>query len=369
MIEKMVKKPYLLGQMIGPELLDREFKEFCLQKLNLFFSEEEIINLIYYCKPLDKIIWNKMINSQIYDYFIKYIPKYIGNFSKAGINGTLFFGIDDMGFIEGIPYYGRLSKKSAKNMIIAGIINSRGIQINDKVNTLSDQAIVNWYYDNLDIEIIELKAEYEDIDTNYSENINLLKNILQTDFDLKEKWKNYEDKYNIWHKSLYRYTSKLLVYLLDDTLNIEVIQYIIDDFNNNPSLDKSKLDSIIQFYKQDKTIFRNMGLLASDIKEYVKDKYHPIRWLLNYKDYYLEIVRKQKPMHPIIKPDSILYYKFCNKISTAKAFLMKSSDIRFYLIKVKILKMENSYLEYRYSPLSPWMSKVRILLENGPSCQ
>ena len=127
----MVKILYMLGQMIGPELLDREFKEFCLQKLNLYFTEDDIINLIYHSKPLDNIIWNKMINSQIYDYFIKYIPKYIGNFSKAGINGTLFFGIDDMGFIEGIPYYGRLSKKSVKNMIISCIINSRGIRIDN----------------------------------------------------------------------------------------------------------------------------------------------------------------------------------------------------------------------------------------------
>ena len=360
----------MLGQMIGPELLDREFKEFCLQKLNLFFTEDDIINLIYHSKPLDNIIWNKMINSQIYDYFIKYIPKYIGNFSKAGINGTLFFGIDDMGFIEGIPYYGRLSKKSVKNMIISCIINSRGIRIdNSDKDLVLDQSIVNWYYDNLDIEIIKLNSEYEDIDSTYKENISSLQNIIKSNIDLKEKWKNYENIYNIWHKTLNRYSSKLIVYLLDDTLIDEIIKYIKYDFDTNLSLDKSKIDSIIQFYKQDKAIFKKMGLSASDIREYSKVEYHPIKWLLNYKDFILEIVRKQKPMHPVIKPDPLLYYKFCNKISSIKPFLIKCSNINFYLIKVKIKKMDNSYLEYRYSQSSPWMSKIRVLLEDGPSCQ
>jgi len=365
----MVKIIYILGQMIGPELLDREFKEFCLQKLNIFFTEEDIIKLIYNHIPLNKIIWNKMINSQICDYFTKYIPKYIGNFSKAGIDGTLYFGIDDMGFVEGIPYYGRLSKKSVKNMIIAGIINSRGIRIDDNNNLSSDQAIVNWYYDNLDINIIKIKSEYDDIDNAFTENIKYLQTILQIDTDLKERWKNYETNYNIWHKTLCRYTSKLLSYLQDDKMIIELIQYIIDDFNTNLLLDKSRLDSIIQFFKQDKTILKNIGLSAAAIKKYVKNKYHPINWLLNYKDHILEIVRKKKPIHPVVKPDKLLYYKFCNKISNIKPFLMKCSNISFYLIKVKILKMDNTYLEYRYSQTSPWISKVRVLLENGPSCQ
>ena len=49
-----------------------------------------------------------MIDDILIEYMKKYIPKYIGNFSKAEIDGNLYIGVDDIGYIEGIPYFGEL---------------------------------------------------------------------------------------------------------------------------------------------------------------------------------------------------------------------------------------------------------------------
>ena len=98
-----------------------------------------------------------MIDDILIEYMKKYIPKYIGNFSKAEIDGNLYIGVDDIGYIEGIPYFGELDTAKIREYIFLTINYARGI--NEKYKYDSDTVL--WYYNNLDIKIYKLDTKFE----------------------------------------------------------------------------------------------------------------------------------------------------------------------------------------------------------------
>lgn len=358
---------YMLGHIIGPELLNREFKELYLQNIDMFFESDEIYNFLYKNMSFDRHKWDNMVNHTINRYINKYVPKYTGIFSKAGISGKLYIGVDDYGFIEGIPYYGKLTSHIVKNMIMSNITNSRGISI-DNDDYMIDHRVLAWYYCNLEVKVIKLDTSTENIEAIYEQNMLNLAHLEKLNNVLEAKWNHFAFKYKEWHSKLTKYSGKLVSYLLNDDMFDGLMEYIKNDFTNNPSFDQSKLESILAFFNQDKKIFSKMQFSIDVLEDIIKNPYSPIKWLVNYKDSILHDIKKIKPRHPDTKPDSSLHFRFTNKISNIKAHLMKSSDINFYLIKINIPNMPDAYLEYRYSEFSPWISKSRVVLDNGPSC-
>ena len=106
-----------IGSNIGNETISIEYKEFCFQNLIKYFNKEDLYNMIYNQKSLNKIYFNNMINEILEKYFIKYIPKYLALFSKANIDGYLYFGVSDIGNLEGIPFIGNINKRFLNKLL------------------------------------------------------------------------------------------------------------------------------------------------------------------------------------------------------------------------------------------------------------
>jgi hypothetical protein len=364
--------PYHLGEVIGPELLKREFKELCLLNIHLFFENNELMLLFYKKVALDSIRFNDMIYSTLNQYVQRYVPKYIGNFSKAGITGDLFFGVDDNGLIEGIPFSGSIDVNIIKKMFINAISNSRGVRILDEDNCEYDDSIVDYYYSNLNINIYDLNLPN-------TKSIDFKRNVLKQTSELSElenknqilsnSWKIYHILNTQWQQKLSKYTGKLLNYLTNNEMRLEVINYVANDFKSNDSYDQSKLGDILEFFSQDSSYYMDLSFTVDYIEEIIKNPYSPIKWLIAYKDHMLIKIKQTKPVPPSQKPDTGLYLKFCNNVSNINTFLMTSnSDIKFYLIKISVPNLKSGYLEYRYNSLSPWQSRKRINTSYGPSC-
>ena len=356
------KKIYYLGHFFGSEDLYNEYKEVCLYNLNLFFDYNEVYYFVKYNIPFNIIKWNNMINEILFEYMIKYVPKYIGNFSKAEIEGYLYIGVDDNGFVEGIPYHGHLEYSKIREYILYTKIFTRGF--NENYNY--DNEIVDWYYNNLNIEIIELNTKFDNMNKIYKTNMEYL-NIIESENKLVEtKWNKYKNNYSEWLNSLNKYSGKLITFLIDDEMRNNLINFVKMDFSKNPSYDQHKLNEILKYYNQDKNIFYNTVFSINDIENVLKDKYSPIGYIMKFKDYIVDEIRKLKPIHPLIKPDNNIYYRFANKISNIRAHL-HNLEYKFYFIKITIPYRLNTYIEYRFSDNDSWICKSRTIIMSGPN--
>jgi hypothetical protein len=364
--------PYYLGMTIGPELLKREFKELCLSYIQMFFSEEEAKQMLYNDIPLNPTRFNEMIYYTLDQYIQKYVPKYIGNFSKAEISGDLYIGVDDSGLIEGIPFNGKLDNLVIKKMFIDAMSNSRGIRINADGSLTNDPSVIDFYYENMKIHVYDLhKHESKSLDfvKNRMHQKSKLTRLNEFNETIAKMWESYNVVYAEWLAKLNKYAGKLLNYLTDDSMRIEVIKYVIDDFKANSIYDQSKLIEIIDFFLQDKENFKKILFDIDNIGEIIKNPYSPIKWLISYKDKTLADIKKSKPICPVLKSDSTNHLRFCKSIKNISTNLMSTSDdIKFYLIKITIPTIHNTYLEYRSGNSSPWISRKRILTKDGPSC-
>ena len=82
----------------------------------------------------------------------------------------------------------------------------------------------------------------------------------------------------------------------------------------------------------------------------------------------IDYFKRIKPIKPLMRPIVNIYNIFANHISNIKSHLLKTSNVNFYLIKITIPYMINTYIEYRYSIASDWISRKRIIITSGPSC-
>lgn len=86
-------------ECMGPETVDREYKEFSLHKTGVPF---DIDQAELYCAS-NQFAFDDLVLSNIQKYIQQYIPKYMSGFWNSGIQGEMWIGTDDYGFIKGIP--------------------------------------------------------------------------------------------------------------------------------------------------------------------------------------------------------------------------------------------------------------------------
>lgn len=352
---------YYLGHFLGSEDLQNEYKELCLSDLNLYFSNEDIQYFVRYNLSVDKNIWNRMIDDILIKYMTKYIPKYIGNFSKAEIEGYLYIGVDDIGFIEGIPYFGELNYLKIRDYILSTIQYTRGV--NEKYQY--DYNTVLWYYNNIKIDIIKLDTSVDNMKKIYIMTLEYLKLLEEQNKIIEDRWNKYKSDYCEWLNSLTKYSGKLVSYLVEDDMRNNLINFVIADFKKNPSYNQEKLKEILKYYNQDKNVYYNIVFSIDEIENVTKDQYSPIGYIMKYKDYIVEQIRKLKPINPLVKPDNYLYYRFANKISNIRAHLHNIGS-NFYLIKITIPYKLNTYIEYCLPNSNRWICKSRTIIINGP---
>ena len=364
--------PFKLGQFVGPELLKREFKELCLQNIFLYFEVEDIKSFLYNNVALKPVIFNKMILDNLQIYMEKYIPKYIGNFSKASIDGDLYIGVNDHGYIEGIPINGELTVDMVNSMILNAKPLSRGCHIGSSIDNSYDQSIVDWYYANLQVEIIELEthADINDLADEYMQSLELIRLTDKTNEEIKCEWDAFRIRYIAWHNRLGTYSGKLINYISKEEMKNELIEYIKSQFESNPLYDQSKLEPVLEFFSQDISVFEKITFSIDYIEKVITDFYNPIRWLMAFKDHMMKIIKKEKPASPSIKSDFGFHYRYCNNIYNIKPqLIMSNDDIRFYMIKIHIPHLPNTYTEYKMPRSDIWLSKTRIILNGEPSCE
>ena len=365
------KKQCDLGDNGGGETLYVEFKQFCILAIDNIFSNNQIEEFLYYEHRLDKDLFNEMIYNIINKNIKKYIAKYLGLFSKAQINGELYFGISDLGFLDGIPFYGVLDINRINEMITTAVNeNVKGAYLDDRDITEKEQLHIRDLYNNIKCYIKELHTpqietvEYCQLKDTQRE---LLIKLEEKKKVLEDIWTNYNYSYKQYILKLNKYNSGIVNYLFNPDLRKEIIEYVKSDFAQDNTLDPRHLNSIIKFYSHVNKYYGGMTFSDEDVSIIKNIKYDPINWLLAYKDNMLNKIKQLRPETPTCKKQmNNVYLKFFNNMSNISSFLLP--DVQMYLLKFSLPYIPDIYCEYKYPGSDEWHSKTRAIINGEVSC-
>jgi hypothetical protein len=336
----------------GLEQLDKEYKEIFLHNISIYFSEEELILLIKK-NIIDTNKFNKLIISTLSKYILLYLPKYIGAFVNSNIPGKLYFGIDDSGNCIGIPFFGILDKT-----IISHAIMQTHIYLHCYYKNKMNKKKLNIILKNIIIEIYKISYNVKkNNDNNYNNYIKLNENIIT-------EWNNYLIKYKKWHSELIIYSGKLNSIVKNIELKKDMILWI-KSFVNDPKYIKYNLNYIIKYFENNNTINTDITYKKLNIIRY--DYNSPLKWLMEYKDYKQLIIKKQKPLQPLVKPNINIHQKYCINIKNI-LYNLQFNKCNLFILSFNIPVYKNINIEYFIQKKNEWVYRYRILNNNGPSC-
>ena len=167
----MSNEEYIYDDNIGLETYNREFKVFNFYSGGLEISNDNAITLI----QNKKWIFNEHIMNNIKSMISVYLPKYTCAFLSSNMNedANLYFGIDDIGNIIGIPYQGEINVSELKDHMKA-VLNDN-IKISYDIDKLVDIEVIK--VDN-NLKNAKIKSIHPDLQDyfKYNETYNILKN-------------------------------------------------------------------------------------------------------------------------------------------------------------------------------------------------
>lgn len=332
------------NQFIGTESSEREYK----------------VGVIYWSKELDfqeslklllsaKWLFNDCIFNTIIIYLKKYLCKYIVSFTHRLTlinNGELYIGVDDKGFIKGIPYQGILTLS-----VIKPIVDS----IIDEMLIFSNLSIIDRLKSSLKIDII--KIEFEPHDSQIKISIKKVNECVAYNNEKEKKIQRHARFKNMWIKLIEK--QQLQIHKCINIERFEFLNYCKEkqilrkkDYNHKYSRLEYLCDvpnyydmiadiKIKNFVKQRVgSIITCPDLLKCEDTAHNHIEINDVIALYNfgrYKDYCSFIYRNMKINHPTVKVDPN-YPKFLlSQIETMlPLWIKKNRNINLYVIKITV---------------------------------
>lgn len=327
---------------IGNETIDKEFKIFNFFNIGLELSNDDSIELIENKKWIfnDNVIKN--IKSMINIYLPKYTCAYMSN--KLNNISSLYFGVDDFGNVKGIPFQGNIDQNE--------IINHIKKQLNEKIKCESDDINILNY---IDFELIKINY---DIDENDIKNIHpFYEKYVQLRHEFIIQKNQFINKKNTWFKLSNRYNQKLLDLLNNKDTRQELINYIEMVSPLNPSIKLLKSDIIFEYCSTEELLM------------YKYDYNSVFHWVMKWKDKMLLFIKSIRPRFHFKMPCYVYPSSILMGIDSMLPYWFKfNQDMNLYLIKFKFKPHDKIKIQYK-NIYNEWSSCIRLLNENGPSCQ
>jgi len=326
---------------IGLETLNNEFKEFTFNNSGIIL---DLKDAEYYCST-NLFKFNSYVIDNIKKYFEYFMIKCLCAFINANIEGNFYIGINDVGFVKGIPYKGNLPKNEIKTIIIE--LLTKYVHI--------DNQIIDWN-NILQIFIEEIsppKKPMTNINPNYTKYLKLKEKYMK-------QYNSYQNAINSWHIKHSSVTQKLVNLVNIPESRLKLIEYIKKTDPNSKVIDLLKTNYKLE-YKNHDEIF--------ELKQNEKTPYY---WVTKWKDELSTKIRKEKPLfnknimfktipiNLIISVNNMIPYWYHN-----------NENIKLYVIHIKINKINSANICKYYDIIgSKWISCIRILdCKGSPICQ
>ena len=248
------------GDFFGPETLTKEYKGVSLHKTGLPFNVEKIEE---YCRT-NKFDFDDLVFLNLKKYIREYIPKYSSGYWNSNIfNGEFFIGIDNYGFIKGIPIS---NNKKINKTWLHNYVNKT---IKKFVRTENNLILHENNLKNILIDIIPVKPPpvNHEINKYYLKYLDKKKNFLA-------EYKEFLKKYHDW-----QITYEIVNMKLIDIVNIPKNRKILIEFIKN-SVNCNQY--ILKILEDDNYLLPYLP--GEEIKDMKKDIKNPFYWVTHFKD-------------------------------------------------------------------------------------
>lgn len=335
---------FSFNDYIGNEEINKEYKEFTFNlaglKLDKKLADEYCSNNIFNFN--DAVILN------IKKYIKTYITLNACASFNSNINSRLFIGVNDDGFIKGIPYYGNFPIEEIKIYIYKILSTS----LNNKTMAFID---FNKY-----VKINLNKINFPDKPNE------LIHPKFSKYLKKKEKYKETLDKYvrdiNKWKIHFEFFNQKLFKLINNLESRIILIEYIKskDPSSNVINLLYSDYEEIYQSHN--KVVY---------LKEDINSPYY---WVTRWKDEMIKKLRKEKPKFINSLPN-ITTNLIMNVSDMVPWWIHNNNNMSLSLLEFefntskfnKEFKDDNLFSYFDYDK-KKWLQCYRTISNGGPAC-
>jgi hypothetical protein len=348
-----------IGEFLGNESIELEFKEFCLKYFpEDTFTQDEIHQII-------SGNWNPKLNSLIIKnlniYIESYIPECVSSFINSGIDGQIYIGCNDNGEVSGIPFYGKDEK--AVNKFQTAMKNKIKKELELKIYSSNDERNI-LIKDGIHIEIERIiidKCLIEDEAKLFLQRYYHRKNAQKKSMDL------YIFKKERWMEKVKKYSSKLEVILNTPELRYEIANFI----NENGIIyknDTKRVYNVIEKLSSDKYIHPFLGLAIQEARD--NELVETLEfWISYFKDTKLDRLMEVRPKRPTFQIPMSPKMVVQRLSILRKRFAEQEKNVSFFVIKVRVdghkLKEEIKHTKYLNID-NKWTSKIRVWEKHGP---
>jgi len=355
-------KHFKYHQYLGRETLKKEYKEFTFHPAGLKIDKKIADDYCY----SNEFNFNEIVIKNIEKYIEMYLTVNACASFNSNINSRFYIGVNDDGFVKGIPYKGDLPIKEIEEYIYKKLYENL---LNPSLGEIDFKKYVKINISNINYP----KKPKEKLNHEYSKYLRRIKKY-------KEKLEKYDEEMKDWRIRFAFVNQKLFKIINNIESRIILIEFIR---NNDPT------SPVIELLKTDyKEIYQPHEVVLC-LKEDITSPYY---WVTRWKDMMIKKLRKERP--PMIKllpnvsinlimnvSDMLPWWIHYNEHMTLNIIEVIILSSEFGTNKFKILppKFDVEFPEettpeydnlFSYYDISKkkWLKCRRIIFNGGPSC-
>lgn len=355
------KHRFKYNQYLGKETRKREYKQFTFHPAGLKMDKKIADE---YCST-NEFDFNEIVIKNIQKYIEMYLTVNVCASFNSNINSSFYIGVDDDGFVKGIPYKGELPIEEIKEYIYK--ILSENLS-NPSMGIIDFQKYVKINIHKIN----NPKKPIEVLNPKFSKYLKKKKKY-------KEKLEKYDEDMKDWRIRFAFVNQKLFKIINNIESRIILIEYIKSIDPSSPVIDLLKTD-----YKEIYQPHEVVLLLKEDITS-------PYYWVTRWKDMMIKKLRKERP--PMIELLSNVSINLIMNVEDMLPFWIHCNEnMNVRVIKIDILsseipnnvttdskpvditsdsetKSETDYMFSYYDTIKKkWLKCHRIIFNGGPSC-
>jgi hypothetical protein len=350
-------KHYKYLEYLNEETLYREYKIASMNHLGMGLSED---SAEYYLRT-GKWEFDKNMKNNIYFIIKQYFKKYICSFLNPVDNkykdfnsADLYYGVNDSGIIQGIPFKKPINISRLKNYL-------KSILFSKQIESNIDKKLI---WDAFDIKLIKLNIE-KDIKL---PKIDYYKRFKTEEEKAKKIMANYYKRLKMFYKVLNLYSNKLVNIIENPTTQKQLLEYIYY---------KTEYKNINIYQIVRKKIINNdynKYIDHIEIQKAKDDIYNVFYWVTRYKDDMIDFIRSHRPKKPYkLIPRKYFPLNVLNQMDKMIPIWLHFNDIELYIIKMtfnkKLIIDFNPKLSYYNDELKKYIYCYRSLdCFNMPCC-
>ena len=335
----------ILGSFIGRETINKEFKDYFLQK-----NPEDVMTYDEIEKTIKSGKWSKnmqyLVNISLKINIDSIFPKYLSCYSNSSMNGSVMIGVSDYGEITGIPSATEITSDDVNNLLRQSFRNFVNTELSEKdIFSKIDVSVVKLSTDLhvIDDEIDELYREYKKLSREYNDAM---------DTFVSEKC--------IWLGRLSRYSRKLVDVINTTSTRNELKAFILEKSEN-----VTDHQDLIDLLNSSEFIEIPPGEEIAILKE---DKNNIIYWLTEFKDHMISNVLKDRPSKPASLTIRSLSHLLCN-LSLMRHRFIANNDINYYVIIIDFnVSSVDKDVYFKFPGDDRWLYRSRSVTDSGDPC-